>query len=81
LRPLFVEGEFEFQRDIEYLILARVLVAQKRTEEALALADRIYRTAHDAEKGRMELEGLVLLALAASTQDEREQALALDLIA
>ena len=77
----FVEGEFEFQREIEKLVLARVLMAQKRIEEAFALADRIYRTAHDAGKGRMELEELILLALAASAQDERDQALALDLIA
>jgi MalT-like TPR region len=77
----FVEGETEFQREIEYLVLARVLVAQKRTEEAFALADRIYRVANDTGEGRMELERLILLALAASAQDERDQTLALDLIA
>jgi LuxR family maltose regulon positive regulatory protein len=72
---LVVDGDFEFHREIEYLTLARVFIAQKRFEQAHALAQRIYRIAQEIGKRQTELEGLILLALVFSVQGETDQAL------
>jgi LuxR family maltose regulon positive regulatory protein len=72
---LVLEGDFEYHREIEYLALARVFIAQKRFEEAQALVERIYRIAQEIGKRHTELEGLILLALVFSGQGETEQAL------
>ncbi len=73
---LVVDGDFESHREIEYLVLARVYIAQKRFEEARSLVERIYRTAQETGKRHTELEGLVLLALVFSMQGETDQAFA-----
>jgi LuxR family maltose regulon positive regulatory protein len=72
---LVTDGDFEFHREIEYLVLARVLIAQKRFEEAHSLVERIYRIAQEIGKRQTELEGLILLALVISVQGETDQAL------
>jgi LuxR family transcriptional regulator, maltose regulon positive regulatory protein len=72
---LVIDGDFEFHREIEYLTLARVFIAQKRFEEANALVKRVYRIAQDIGKRQTELEGLILLALVLSVQGEIDQAL------
>jgi LuxR family maltose regulon positive regulatory protein len=72
---LVIDGEFEFIREIEYVALARVFIAQKRFEEAHALVGRIYRIAQEIGKRQTELEGLILLALVFSGQGETDQAL------
>ncbi|MHC4432679.1 MAG: LuxR C-terminal-related transcriptional regulator [Planctomycetota bacterium] len=72
---LVTDGDFEFHREIEYLSLARVFIAQKRFEEAHALIERIYRTAQEIGRKQTELEGLILLALLFSVQGETDQAL------
>jgi LuxR family maltose regulon positive regulatory protein len=71
---LVIDGEFEFQREIEYLALVRVFIAQRRFEEAYALANHIHRVAQDAGAKQTELEGLILLALVTSAQGEYDQA-------
>ena len=73
---LVIDGDFEFHREIEYLTLARVFIAQKRFEEAQSLVKRIYRTAQKTGKKHTELEGLILLALVFSLQGDTDQALA-----
>jgi LuxR family maltose regulon positive regulatory protein len=73
---LVIDGDFEFHREIEYLALARVYIAQKRFAEAQSLAERIYRIAQETGKRHTELDGLVLLALVFSLQGETDQALA-----
>jgi LuxR family maltose regulon positive regulatory protein len=73
---LVIDGDFEFHREIEYLALARVFIAQKRFEEAQSLVERMYRIAQKTGKRRTELEGLILLALVFSIQGETDQALA-----
>ncbi|MFN2219829.1 MAG: LuxR C-terminal-related transcriptional regulator [Anaerolineae bacterium] len=73
---LVTDGDFEFHREIEYLALARVFLAQKRLDQARALAARIHQTARDVGRTQTELEGLVLLALVLSGQGKTEQALA-----
>jgi tetratricopeptide (TPR) repeat protein len=65
---LVTEGDLEFHREIEYLALARVFIAQKRFEEAHSLVERIYRIAQEIGKRQTELEGLILLALVFSVQ-------------
>jgi LuxR family maltose regulon positive regulatory protein len=72
---LVIDGDFEFHREIEYLTLARVFIAQKRFEEANALVERVYQIAQDIGKRQTELEGLILLALVLSVQGEIDQAL------
>ena len=54
---LVIDGEFEFHREIEYLVLARVFIAQKRFEEAHALVERIYRIAQEIGKDKQNLRG------------------------
>jgi LuxR family maltose regulon positive regulatory protein len=73
---LVIDGDFEFHREIEYLALARLYIAQKRFAEAQSLVERIYRIAQETGKRHTELEGLVLLALVFSLQGETDQALA-----
>ncbi|MEJ2209430.1 MAG: tetratricopeptide repeat protein, partial [Anaerolineae bacterium] len=72
---LVIEGDFEFHREIEYLTLARVFIAQARFEAAHSLVDRIYRIAQGSGRKQTELEGLILLALVLSAQGETDQAL------
>jgi LuxR family maltose regulon positive regulatory protein len=71
---LVIDGDFEFHREIEYLTLARVFIAQKRLEEAHSLVERVYRIAQEIGKRQTELEALILLALAFSVQGETDQA-------
>ena len=72
---LDIDGDFEFHREIEYLVLARVFISQKRFEEAHSLIEKIYRIAKEIGKRQTELEGLILLALVFSAQGETDQAL------
>jgi LuxR family maltose regulon positive regulatory protein len=72
---LVTNGDFEFHREIEYLALARVLIAQQQYEQAYTLAERIYRIARETGKRLTELEGLILLALVSSNRGEMDQAL------
>jgi LuxR family maltose regulon positive regulatory protein len=68
-------AEFQFHREGEYLALARVLIAQKRFEEAHALIRRIHRIAEESGKQRTALETLILLAVLFSVQENVDQAL------
>jgi LuxR family maltose regulon positive regulatory protein len=67
-RSLDVDDEPGYPREPEYLVLARVLLAQDRPAEALPLLGRLHAAA--ATQGRMgsviELRALQALALAAS---------------
>ena len=65
---LVTDGAFEFHREIEYLALARILIAQERFTKAHDLAERIYRIAQEIGKRQTELDGLILLALVFSAQ-------------
>jgi LuxR family maltose regulon positive regulatory protein len=73
---LAIGGEFQFHREVDYLVLVRVYMAQKRFEQAHALAQRIVRVAQEAGKRQTELEGLVLLACVFDGRGETDQALA-----
>ncbi len=72
---LDVGDEIKFHQEVEYLTLARVLIAQNQSEQALSLLERLYQI--DQASGRMGsvLEILMLQALALSAQGHAEQAL------
>ncbi len=72
---LILEADFERHRELEYLALARVLMAQKRFGEAQSLVERVYTIAQEIGKKRTELEGLILLASVFSAQGKTVQAL------
>jgi ATP/maltotriose-dependent transcriptional regulator MalT len=67
---LHAEDEPRYPREPGYLVLARVLLAQERSAEALALLDRLYTAAaaQDRTGSLIEIGALRALALAASSQ-------------
>src|SRR6266566_488760 len=72
-RGLGPDDEPSYQQEREYLVLARVLIAQDRPRPALPLLERLHATA--AAQGRtgsiIEIGALQALALAASGEEER----------
>ena len=68
-------GEIEAYREDEYLILARVLIAQGEAEKAAGLLSRLLEGAEESEKLGKAIEILILQGLALQSRDEREQAL------
>jgi LuxR family maltose regulon positive regulatory protein len=68
---LHAEDEPRYPREPGYLVLARVLLAQQRPVEALALLDRVYASAvaQDRLGSVIEAGALRALALAACGQD------------
>jgi LuxR family transcriptional regulator, maltose regulon positive regulatory protein len=68
---LHAEDEPRYPREPGYLVLARVLLAQERPTEALALLDRLHAAAaaQDRVGSLIEIGGLRALALAACGQD------------
>jgi LuxR family maltose regulon positive regulatory protein len=72
---LDLNSDFEFYREIEYLVLVRAFIAQRRYDEAHTLAERIYKIAQETGKRQTELEILILLAIVFSGQGKTEQAL------
>jgi len=72
---LDIDGVFEFHREIEYLVLARVYIAMERLEEARSLIEKIYRIAREIGRKQTELEALILLPHVFSAQGETDQAL------
>ena len=67
---LHAEDEPRYPREPGYLVLARVLLAQERPAEALALLDRLHAAAaaQDRTGSLIEIGALRALALAASSQ-------------
>jgi LuxR family maltose regulon positive regulatory protein len=72
---LNVDDELELHREVEYLILARVFIAQNRFEQALLLLARLHQTAQAIGKMQSVLETLMLQAMAISAHGHTEQAL------
>jgi LuxR family maltose regulon positive regulatory protein len=62
-RGLGTEGELGYQREDEQVTLARVLLAQKRTEETLQLLERLVMTAEVEGRTASIIQLLVLQAL------------------
>jgi LuxR family maltose regulon positive regulatory protein len=74
-RQLRIDDELISPRDIEYLTLARVLIAQQRPDEALSLLERLLNQAE--REGRMgdALEILVLQVVAQQACGDEEEAM------
>ena len=70
-RGLGPDDEPPYSREAEYLVLARVLLAQERVAQALALLDRLHAAAVAGRRDGSIIEAGALraLALAASGQD------------
>lgn len=79
---LSVEDELSYLREFEHVTLARILLAQSRTEraassgqQAVELLDRLQAAAHDGGRTGTVIEVLVLQAIAQQMQDRSVAAL------
>ncbi len=75
-RQLRPDDEFEYNREPEYLLLARLLIIQERPSEARPLLERLAHTAESAGRVGDQISYLVTLALALSRDGEAATALA-----
>jgi len=73
---LSIEDEIPYQREPEYMILLRLLLARCDYEAALALSKRLLRQAETAGRMGLVIETLILQALAFHGKKESEGALA-----
>jgi LuxR family maltose regulon positive regulatory protein len=71
-RGLGVDDEPSYPREREYLVLARVLLAQERSDQALGLLERLHALAAAQQRtgSLIELQALQGLALAASGDEQ-----------
>ena len=74
-RQLRADDELSSPRDIEYLTLARVLMAQQQPDEALSLLTRLLRLAERERRMGDALEALVLQAVAQQACGDEEGAI------
>ncbi|HEX6300468.1 MAG TPA: LuxR C-terminal-related transcriptional regulator [Acidimicrobiia bacterium] len=72
LRP---EDEPSYPREAEYLVLARLLIATNRPEEALSLLDKCYQAAELQKRVGSLIEILALQSLAWNSWGEKDRAL------
>ena len=63
-RGLYVNGELTVLHEMEYIVLARILIAQGRLAEANALLQRLLETAETGGRTSRVIEILMLQALA-----------------
>ncbi len=73
---LAIEDEIPYQREPEYIILLRMLLAQSDHQAALALSERLLQQAETAGQMGLVVEILILQALAFQGRKETERALA-----
>jgi LuxR family maltose regulon positive regulatory protein len=73
---LSVKDEIPYQREPEYILLLRTLLAKNDHKAALALSERLLKQAEPAGRMGAVIETLVLQALAFQGKKETEQALA-----
>jgi LuxR family maltose regulon positive regulatory protein len=62
-RELNADGEFSFLRDIEYVVLARILIAQEKLDEATRLLQRLLEAAELRKHTSRIIEILILQAM------------------
>jgi LuxR family maltose regulon positive regulatory protein len=70
-----VDGPFARGREAEYVALARVLFAQEKRPEALALLDHLWTKAESGKRVSVMIEILVLRALILQAEGQSEDAL------
>ena len=74
-RELGVDGELQFLREFEQIVLARVFVAQGRLDEAAILLQRLLKAAESGGHVSSVIEILILQALALQAQGDTDQAI------
>ncbi len=75
-RGLNADGELSCLREEEYIVLARILVAQGRFEKARELLARLHKQATEGGRIARVIEILTIQALACQAEGEDEEALA-----
>jgi LuxR family transcriptional regulator, maltose regulon positive regulatory protein len=75
-RGLKITDEIPYQRESEYVLLLRVLLARGDHEAAILLSNRLLQQAEATGQMGLAIEALILLALAHQGKKETEQALA-----
>jgi LuxR family maltose regulon positive regulatory protein len=75
-RGLKIEDEIPYQRESEYVLLLRVLLARGDHEAAIKLSNRLLQQAETTGQMGLAIEALILQALALQGNKETEQALA-----
>jgi LuxR family maltose regulon positive regulatory protein len=77
-RELSAEDEIVYspESELEYVTLARLLIAQDKHDEVSKLLDRLLEAAEAAGRGRTVIEVLVLQALALRARSDEQAALA-----
>ena len=70
-----MDETFQFQREIEYITLSRLLIAQKKFDEAKVLINRIYKHAQGVGKKLTELKCLILFSKLFYKKGDVDQAL------
>ncbi len=71
-----IKDEIPYQREPEYVLLLRTLLAQNDYEAALALSERLLQQAEPAGRMGLVIETLILQALAFQGKKDTEHALA-----
>jgi LuxR family maltose regulon positive regulatory protein len=74
-RGLDADGELPYLREIEYVVLARILIAQGRLDEAASLLQRLLEAAETGGRTLRVIEILMLQALALQVQGDAVQAI------
>jgi LuxR family maltose regulon positive regulatory protein len=72
---LHVDGELSYLREEESIVLARVLMAQKRWSAAGRLIGRLLKVTESGERWGRVIELLILRALVHDAQDQSDEAL------
>ena len=75
-RGLKIKDEIPYQRESEYVLLLRVLLARGEHEAAIILSNRLLQQAQTIGQVGLAIEALILQALALQGKKETEQALA-----
>jgi LuxR family transcriptional regulator, maltose regulon positive regulatory protein len=75
-RGLKIQDEIPYQRESEYVLLLRVLVARGEHESAIILSNKLLQQAEATGQMGLAIEALILQALALQEKKETEQALA-----
>ena len=75
-RGLTIKDEIPYQRESEYVLLLRLLLAQGDHEAAIILSNRLLQQAETTGQMGLVIEVLILQALALQGKKETEQALA-----
>jgi LuxR family transcriptional regulator, maltose regulon positive regulatory protein len=70
-----MDENFQFHREIEYIALSRLLIAQKKFDEARVLINRIFNHAQGVGKKLTELKCLILFSMLFYAEGDVDQAL------